>query len=98
MQELQQRKLNVVGKQLPASWHQSQMDGFEGTEPEEEDMVFNSRVTEADETNNRKSLERALTESLYLLVKRKDIKEGESEWSFPLTERQGGEDMSNSPR
>merc|ERR1719223_1228226 len=38
------------------------------------------RITEADETNNRRSMDRRLDDSLFFIVKRN---RGENEWQFP---------------
>lgn len=51
------------------------------------------RWTEADEKGDRKSLNRALTRTLYLMVKRERRVKGESEWRFPEAELTGKESL-----
>lgn len=46
------------------------------------------RVTEADQKNDTKSLNRALTRTLYLLVKNKD-----GRWQFPSAQVEGDESL-----
>lgn len=41
------------------------------------------RVTEDDEQDNRQSLNRALSERLFLLVQPQNVQEGDEEWWFP---------------
>ncbi|GAM25389.1 hypothetical protein SAMD00019534_085640, partial [Acytostelium subglobosum LB1] len=53
-------------------------------------FVPESRQTEDDHNNNRKSLNRALDKSLYLIIKRRD-----GEWQFPSTAWISGESMKN---
>eukprot|EP01133_Synstelium_polycarpum_P016731 gene16731-19886_t len=68
-------------------------EGKEDEEDFEEDFdkyVAESRETDADRIDDRKSLKRALDKSLYLIVKKRD-----DEWQFPSTAWIKGESMKN---
>ena len=70
-------------------------DDAEGKEEDESALDGDGlapRITEADKTNDRTTVNRRLTDNLYLLVKSKKWREGESPWHFP----QGGKEASDS--
>ena len=56
----------------------------EGAEVQTEKFVPNPRITEADKTNNTKSLDRCLSRRLYLIVQVKDLLTNDQPaWRFP---------------
>jgi len=89
--DLQDRKTEVTGAQVPEEWW-GQDEGLSVSE-EEEELVIHPRRTEHDEAKNHKALERALDTYIYLLVKKTPAESGDPEWGFPSVERQPGEAM-----
>jgi len=87
--ELQERKEQATRPEPPQEW----WDQDDGRIEEEPELVIHPRRTQADEEGNRKSLERALDNYIYLLVKKKPAEEGDLEWGFPSVERNAGEAM-----
>ncbi len=69
-------------------------EGNEGAASKEEEIEKPmSRVTEADKIGDTKSLNRALTRTLYLVVKSGNGAKGRSRWGFPSSALEGKESL-----
>ncbi|KAJ1495175.1 hypothetical protein T484DRAFT_1763659 [Baffinella frigidus] len=92
--DLQQRVEDATSRIVPDDWD-AKVGEAEALVAKESEvpMIFGERETESDRTNDRKSRDRALQRSKYLIVKRTTTEPGESDWGFPVAERLPGESM-----